>query len=293
MNNPYFQIIKQVVENGLKNQVIHDGDYYNDDGFLICGKCGQKRQDLWDFDDGSGPVVFKAAVQCECEKEEERRKKQEEKDEKEKKHIEFLKKYSMMDARFLEASFDDFDVDESNERNYRLCKRYASVFDKMLEEGQGLLLWGSVGTGKSYAAACIANELIKKKKKVVMTSFTKILEILGTEKEESLIEKLENAKLVIFDDLGAERNTSYALEKVYNIIDGRYRSRLPMILTTNLTLQEMLDEEDVTYSRIYDRIFEVCYPTQFTGSSRRKEAASRKFSDIAELLKKSENGEEV
>ena len=95
---------------------------------------------------------------------------------------------------------------------------------------------------------------------------------------------MNRAKLVIFDDLGAERNTDYALEKIYNIIDSRYRKNLPMILTTNLTIDEMQQETDMRYKRIYDRIFEVCYPMQFTGPSWRQKEAFNRFNDMEKLL---------
>ena len=106
----------------------------------------------------------------------------------------------------------------------------------------------------------------------------------GEEKESDIIARMNSAKLVIFDDLGAERNTDYALEKIYNIIDSRYRRKLPMLLTTNLTIDEMKDEEDRRYSRIYDRIFETCYSMQFNGPSWRKKEASRRFTEMEKLF---------
>ena len=106
----------------------------------------------------------------------------------------------------------------------------------------------------------------------------------GLEDESDIIRKLNRAKLVIFDDLGAERSTDYAIERVYNIVDSRYRSKLPMILTTNLTIEEMKQEEDIRYTRIYDRVFETCYPMQFTGPSLRKKEASRRFNEMEALL---------
>ena len=114
----------------------------------------------------------------------------------------------------------------------------------------------------------------------------KLLELIqgGEEKESDIIARMNSAKLVIFDDLGAERNTDYALEKIYNIIDSRYRRKLPMLLTTNLTIDEMKDEEDRRYSRIYDRIFETCYTMQFTGPSWRKKEASRRFTEMEKLF---------
>ena len=57
-----------------------------------------------------------------------------------------------------------------------------------------------------------------------------------------------------------------------------------MLLTTNLTIDEMKEETDRRYSRIYDRIFEVCYPMQFTGKSWRKKTANQRFQEMEALL---------
>ena len=89
---------------------------------------------------------------------------------------------------------------------------------------------------------------------------------------------------LIIDDLGAERSTDYALEKVYNIVDSRYRAKKPLILTTNLSMDEMKDTADLRYGRIYDRIFELCYPMQFVGPSWRRREATRRFNDMKALL---------
>ena len=82
----------------------------------------------------------------------------------------------------------------------------------------------------------------------------------------------------------AHRMQDFALEKVYNIVDSRYRARLPMILTTNLELSDMQRASDIRYSRIYDRIFEVCYPVRFTGSSFRKLEAKKRFDEMKSFL---------
>ena len=175
---------------------------------------------------------------------------------------------------------------KDNAYNLKLCQRYARHFDEMLEKNQGLLFYGGVGTGKTFAAACIANHLLDQRVPVVMTSFVKLLETMQGFKEEDsvLISRLNRAKLLIIDDLGAERSTDFALEKVYNIVDSRYRARLPIILTTNLSMAEMKETVDIRYSRIYDRIFELCYPMQFTGPSWRKREASRRFDEMRSFL---------
>ena len=286
-----YEFMKNIAARGLSKQVMNPGDYVGPDGLLMCGKCGEAKQRIMDFADPTPENPehtrqLKVATMCRCEREIEEQQKREEQAAEDMERIRTLKKASLMDEKFSYATFEHFKPTKYNERNLKLCLRYAEKFDLMLEKNQGLLFWGDVGTGKSYAAACIANHLLDRKVPVIMTSFVKLLEVIQASREEepAILSRLGYARLVIFDDLGAERGTDYAMEKVYNIIDSRYRKGLPMILTTNLSLDEMKREVDVRYSRIYDRIFENCYPMQFTGPSWRKTEASRRFKDMEKLL---------
>lgn len=283
--------MENIAAKGIKNQVRNPGDYEDEEGLLVCGVCGEQRQKFIDFaapteDDPNHTKKLKVATMCRCEREVEERRKREKQNEEDMERIRKLKKASLMDEKLSGATFRNFKPTKYNARNLKLCQRYAEKFDLMLEKNQGLLFWGDVGTGKSFAAACIANYLLERKIPVIMTSFVKLLEVIQASREEepAILNRLGYAKLVIFDDLGAERGTDYALEKVDNIIDSRYRKSLPMILTTNLTIEEMKRDMDIRYSRIYDRIFEICYPMQFTGPSWRKTEASRRFDEMKKLL---------
>lgn len=283
--------MENIAAKGIKNQVRNPGDYEDEEGLLVCGVCGEQRQKFIDFaapteDDPNHTKKLKVATMCRCEREVEERRKREKQNEEDMERIRKLKKASLMDEKLSGATFRNFKPTKYNARNLKLCQRYAEKFDLMLEKNQGLLFWGDVGTGKSFVAACIANYLLERKIPVIMTSFVKLLEVIQASREEepAILNRLGYAKLVIFDDLGAERGTDYALEKVYNIIDSRYRKSLPMILTTNLTIEEMKRDMDIRYSRIYDRIFEICYPMQFTGPSWRKTEASRRFDEMKKLL---------
>jgi DNA replication protein DnaC len=80
--------------------------------------------------------------------------------------------------------------------------------------------------------------------------------------------------LLILDDLGAERGTEYALEQVFAVIDARYRSRKPLVVTTNLTLDALKHPDDLAHARIYDRILEICAPILFGGENLRVEKAN-------------------
>lgn len=90
--------------------------------------------------------------------------------------------------------------------------------------------------------------------------------------------------LLILDDLGIERSSEYAQELVYNIVDSRYLSRLPFIITTNLSLSDLQNPTDLAHARIYDRILERCVPICFSGKNYRKEGMAATRADAALLL---------
>lgn len=270
-----------------------NGDYYDSEGFLVCGKCHTRRQvevNMPDLKavpfDPKKKVRVKMPVSCRCRAERRYQEEQMLQQDKDMRAMETLKRQSLMDERLRDVSFDSFRKTNDNAYNLKLCLRYANHFDEMLAKNQGLLFYGGVGTGKTFAAACIANHLLNQRIPVIMTSFVKLLESMQgfSEDDSALIARLNRAKLLIIDDLGAERSTNYALEKVYDIVDSRYRAKLPIILTTNLSMTELKESTDIRYTRIYDRIFEMCYPMQFKGQSWRKVEAARRFDAMKNFL---------
>lgn len=159
------------------------------------------------------------------------------------------------------------------------CQRYVSSWEEMKENNIGVLLYGSVGTGKSFYASCIGRGLLEKCTTVAATNLPRLLNLLQSAREkQELLDRLSSYELLILDDLGVERDSQYALEQVYNIVDARARSGLPLIVTTNLTLEELREPESMQYARIYDRVLEMCpIRIKLTGESRRKKnAAARK-----------------
>lgn len=256
-------------------------DYY-ENGILYCGKCKCNKEKKIQI---AGETVTVRCL-CKCESDERERIQKQKEYEEEMRRIERLKVASLMDAKLQSANLKTFTVREDNQKLYTIVKNYVDNFDTFYKSNRGLLFWGTVGTGKSYAAACIANELLNRKIPVVMTSFVKVLQVIqdNTENETEFVNRLCAARLLIIDDLGTERNTDYALEKVYNVIDSRYRTGKPLILTTNLNLQDMQMTQDIRYQRIYDRIFEMCHPVMVNGTSWRIEQAKERFNETKRLL---------
>lgn len=145
-----------------------------------------------------------------------------------------------------------------------------------LKSNTGLLLFGDVGTGKSFFAGCIANALLERDVPVLMTNFPAILaRLTGVfgEDRSAFLGSLDEYDLLILDDLGVERGSEYAMEQMFSVVDARYRSRKPMIVTTNLKLDELKHPADLAHARIYERILERCAPILFDGKNFRKENA--------------------
>ncbi len=265
---------------------MEEGDYVAEDGLIHCGRCHGKKQTRLQASKFTGGKEVIVHCICQCQVEANKRRKEEEERKKAMERIERLKSASLVDDKLKNARLCTFQRDADNQKVYALAERYIERFDEMYQKRQGLLLWGTVGTGKSYTAACIANELMERNIPVVMTSFVKILQnIQGNQEEEKVfMSRLNDAKLLIIDDLGTERNTDYALEKVYNIIDSRYRVGKPLILTTNMTVSEMQENTDIRYKRIYDRIFEMCFPVRVLGHSWREKEAAKRFDEMKKLM---------
>jgi len=161
--------------------------------------------------------------------------------------------------------------------------RYAENFDKMLAENIGLLFTGGVGTGKTFFAACIVNALIDKGVFAMLTSLSRVI---NTDRDnvEHVLRAIEQADLVAFDDVGSERDTSFAYERAFDAIDARVRARKPMIITTNLTPEELGNVTDIKLKRIYDRILGACVPIMVNGGSARVAEQRKKTESARGLL---------
>lgn len=256
------------------------GDYIQDD-LLHCGICHTPKQCRINLM-GKERVV---SCMCRCAKNQAaevdaERRRQEEAD-----RIMRLRNSGIISQTHRNASFGA--DDGRNPTPMRTLRRYAERWDAVRSENIGLLLYGGVGTGKSYGAACIANYLIERKTPVCMVNLSSVLNSIGgyqSEDKNTFIADLMRYPLLILDDVGMERQTEYAMEQVFNVIDARYRSGMPLIITTNLSLAELKAPKSRDHARIYDRILEMCQPVNFGNQGRRADLARDKMRRAAVLL---------
>ena len=241
-----------------------DKEYVGEDGLLKCRICNARVEAIIN--------VFgtdrKVRCICDCKKEELNKYKE---------YEQLMERDKAKKVCFMQSNMADWTFandDKQNEKISNAMKRYVEQFESdFRKSGTGLLLYGSVGTGKTYYAACIANELIDKGYRVLMTNFARLTNQLQGkfEGKQEYLDSLNDYSLLIIDDLGAERDSEYMQEIVFNIIDARYRSGLPFIITTNLSLNELMNTDKLAHKRIYDRILERCHPVKVDGKSRRTE----------------------
>jgi DNA replication protein DnaC len=264
--------------------VFGDNDYIGEDGLLYCGNCNTPKEAYF----ANGQILFgrdRHPRECECRKEE---RKQEESERKKREHEEMV--YRMKQIGLFKGKLSSWTFENAafHTEQMEYAKRYVDHWKEMCKEGSGCLFWGLRGRGKTYAAASIANALIEQEIPVYMTNLARILKDIQCNDRENknyYVERLCNYPLLIIDDLKTERDTSYAAEQVYDVINSRYLSGKPMIITTNLPLNELQDSEDETYARIYDRILEVCVPVRFAGEDVRKKLGQERFQNFKDMLK--------
>lgn len=203
--------------------------------------------------------------------------------------VDELFKYSLVSDRFRESTFSRAQETQDNAKALKIARRYAEKFEEMRAMNRGLIFTGPPGTGKTFLAACIANELLAQGVPLIVTSILRLTAAGGPFSQSAdaireLTTRMNHARLLVLDDLGTERDSEYKAEQVFEIIDSRYSARKPMIITTNLSIQQMRDEQSMRKRRVYDRILEVCYPVQVAGSSWRIAEAANRYEATQRIL---------
>lgn len=254
------------------------GDYEKN-GILICGKCNTPKQvKIRLF--GREVVV---ACMCRCAEDAYEAEKAERKAQELRQRIAIYRQAGFPESDMQKLTFDT--DDGRDPRTKKAMERYVEKFRDFKSEGKGLVLFGPCGTGKTFAAACVVNALIDQGRPCLMTNFSRVANTLsGTFDKQEYLDSLNAYDLIVLDDLGAERSTSYMVEVVYNIIDARYRAGLPMIITTNLSGNDLLHPRDIAEQRVFNRILERCFPLEVRGPDRRQDTIRRDYGPMKRAL---------
>ena len=274
--------ISTALENIFQPVQLREDEYLDEGSKLIyCSWCRTPRQKRFEM---TGKL-FEPRCMCACQT---AAYEQRERERKQREFMETVAKNRSVGLPDPELRKYTFDNDLGyNPKQINMAKRFVENWDEFRRDSMGLLLWGNVGTGKSYIAGCIANALLDKGVPVVMTNFTRLLNKLTdmySGDRNAYIDSINSFPLLIIDDLGVERNSEFAREQVFNIIDSRYRSQLPMIVTTNLTVDELKNPADHARARIYDRVLERCTAIKVNDQNIRKLNMAENLARAKQLL---------
>lgn len=280
----FTQMFDAIEKKAEQNSMINEGDYIGKDGLWVCGKCHTPKQ-VRVAVMGIEKTPF-ALCKCEAQKRDAER--------------EAIRKASLIKELKREVfpackynSNPDEDLSSctfANDKGYqpelmRKAWNFADDFEFFKSAGKGLLLYGEPGVGKSYAAACIANELVSKGISVIMTDFASIAaELAETYEKGNYYNKLNNCSLLVLDDLAAERDTQYMKEIIHKVINSRLEAGLPMIITSNLTGQELSNPASMSDKRLFSRLMKACQPIQVKGEDLRKKQAVDTYDEFERRL---------
>ena len=272
-------IINGIEAKAAESIKANEGDYLVD-GLLYCHKCNTPKQCRIEI------LGMTRTPMCLCKCETERRDREEAEHKRRQRMLETEK---MRRIGFQEADMQNWTFandDKKNPKTSTIAKNYADNFETMKERKKGLLFYGSVGTGKSYHAACIVNALIDKGYPAMMTNFSRLVNTISGmfEGKQQYIDGLNKFDLLVIDDLSAERDTEFMNEIIFTIIDSRYRAGLPIIITTNLTSDELKNPADVRKQRIYSRLLEMTIPVEVAGKDRRRHKLVADYADLSDIL---------
>lgn len=182
-------------------------------------------------------------------------------------------KYARLSRELIGCRFDSFDLDYYNSGS--LDQEHSLKAQKALKAAQdfcrnvlnnpheiGLLFSGSVGSGKTFLAAAIANVLIEQQTKLLFLVVPDLLDELratyDSKSETSEYDLLDIARTIpvlILDDLGAHNYTDWTRNRLYTILNYRTNEQLPTIITTNLSFDEI---ETYLGERTCSRLLQMC-----------------------------------
>lgn len=178
--------------------------------------------------------------------------------------------------RFIGKTLENFHADtEAKRYALTVARDFVENFDRHLKRGDGLVLSGMPGTGKSHIAGAILQAILPKHVGVYTTCMGAIRAIRETWRKDSersereVLDILGDAPLLVLDEIGVQYGTDGEQTVIFDILDRRYRDMRPTLLLTN---QDKAGLKQFIGERAYDRLTETSRWVPFDWPSYRPQA---------------------
>ena len=243
---------------------------------VFCPICGKEK--TWRKGVFYGGISLQLPILCPCEVEFEKDRKRQEEAMAKQDRLQRVMAMSNLGERFMNATFASWEDKPGTGQCFREIQGYAEEFD--LETEVGYCIYGRPGNGKSHLAAALVNRVVQRGFTAVFIEVPDLFSRIkatydGEGSEDSILRSISSCDLLVLDDAGAEKPTEWVREKFYQIINARYKSKKPVVITTNTT--DMAGLEDIIGFRAYDRVLEMCQPLKNNGESYRRNIAVQRL----------------
>jgi len=176
--------------------------------------------------------------------------------------LERMTKATLIPPRYVGATFLEFGTEKGNQKAYDVALDWAND-TAAHTRGDGFFLLGEPGTGKTHLVCAAAMERVRKGQTGIRYLNVPIFldRIRASFKfSESAAQDLfefacTKASLVVLDDFGKEKATDWATERLYVLVESRYQNMLPMLVTSNRTLDEL---DSLGYGATVSRLQQMC-----------------------------------
>jgi DNA replication protein DnaC len=193
-----------------------------------------------------------------------------------------LKERSGLSKRMRSYTLANFrpTISPSASRARMRVDEYLENWEENREAGKGLYFCGDVGAGKTHLAVALMNELIQRKRvPSLLVTVPELLDNLrgayndpGRDLDEWMA-AVQNADFLVLDDLGSERATDWVRERIFVIVNHRYREALPTVFTSNIGPKDLAEQLG---ERTASRIIAMCDWISLEGDDYRETAAKER-----------------
>lgn len=265
------EVFKNIEEIAKQTNAQKEGDFIKD-GLLHCGKCLTPKQAMIrqprikGIQQGYKPMP----ILCKC--------RQQELDAERREREAYERRGYRIKALGKSGASHTFATDDrAEEYATRVSIGYVNCFKEVVNgvkqptPTDGLLFCGNTGTGKTFLCHAILNAVADKGYSIMAVTVGQFERKVWSGDKGEIFKTIERVDLLLLDDLGAERASPYVQQLVFDLLDTRVSARKPLLITTNLTKEQLMRPDSIENRREISRVLGSVSIIELTGKDRRAE----------------------